>query len=87
VDVRPSVLQDISQALKDRSAVGLVLLDLHNRLPQRLALYQSHRTPRNPGCFWYGRHFVVAGKIYRCRFVVRDTDPTKLEVIWVLITS
>jgi hypothetical protein len=84
--VRAWVITDLSTYLK-RSTVGRVLFDLQNHLPNNLALYQSKRIPSNPRCFWYDRVYSEANKLHGIDFVIRDTDPAVLEVIWVVHTS
>ena len=91
VDVKPWVADDVSRVLRSRNplfrpVLGLVLFDLHNHLPQNLALYQHKRTLRNPACFWYARTYVNGAGLQFLSFVVRDTDPAGLEVIWVVST-
>lgn len=89
VVVRPAVVADVLAAVANsRLILGQVLLDLHNDLPRSLAQYQSNRClPKNPSCFWYARTYSLnlhAFNIRRLRFVVRDSDPSMLEVIWVV---
>jgi hypothetical protein len=94
VDVKPWVRDDVSRALQSgssfgglnlRLALGRVLFDLQYHLPSNLALYKPQRIPRSPQCFWYDRIYVVdATKIRGFHFVVRDSDPALLEVIWVV---
>ena len=87
VEVKPWVVDDVSRVLRSRnslfrSVLGLVLFDLHTHLPQNLALYRPKRTPRNPDCFWHARTYVNGASLQFLSFVVRDTDPAVLEVIW-----
>jgi hypothetical protein len=84
--VRPWVHADVSKALSSRPALGRVLFDLHNHLPNNLPHYQSRRISRSPRCFWYSRLYSEQNKLYKFDFVVRDADPSVLDVIWVIIT-
>ena len=89
VVVRPSVVADVLAAVSNsRAILDQVLFDLHNDLPRNLAQYQSNRClPKNPGCFWYKRTYslnVHAFNLRQLHFVVRDSDPSMLEVIWVV---
>jgi hypothetical protein len=82
VEVRPWVVSDLGSLLT-RPAVGRVLFDLHNHLPRNLALYQPKRIPKSARCFWYDRVYSEANKLHGLAFVVRDSDPGLLDVIWV----
>ena len=92
VDVKPWVVDDVARALNSRNPSSSrlvrdqVLFDLHNHLPLNLALYQPKRIPRNPGCFRYERTYANDRMLQFFSFVVRDTDPAYLEVIWVVAT-
>lgn len=89
VIVRPSVVADVLAAVSNsRAILGQVLLDLHNDLPLNLTLYQSNRLLKNPTFFWYTRTYSLnphAFSLRQLRFVVRDADPSMLEVIWVVM--
>ncbi len=89
VEIQPWVVTDVSTALgpTGRLILDRVLFDLNNHLPNNLARYQSARIHGNPGCFWYGRVYASAGKVYGFSFVVRDVDPAVLKVIWVVPTA
>ncbi len=91
VIAQPWVVTDVSNAvLQDRVILGRVLFDLYNRLPNNLAQYQSRRIAGSPGCFWYTRIYPLnpnAFKLRMLRFVVRDSDPSVLEVIWVVVVA
>ena len=86
VEVRPWVITDLSNALT-RSTLGRVLFDLHNHLPNNLALYQPKRIPKSVQCFSYSRIYSESNKLHGLEFVVRDADPAILEVIWVVHTA
>jgi hypothetical protein len=91
VILRPWVEADVSGAvLPDRALLGHILFDLNNHLPNNLAHYQPRRIARSPRCFWYDRTYSLdpnAFKLRRLRFVVRDSDPAVLEVIWVVVVA
>lgn len=91
VIVRPWIVTAVSQAVfQDRAILGRVLFDLHNHLPNNLALYQSRRIVGSPGCFWYTRIYPLspnAISLRMLRFVVLDSDPSALEVIWVVVVA
>ncbi|HEY7328768.1 MAG TPA: hypothetical protein VH592_14090 [Gemmataceae bacterium] len=90
VVIRQGVVADIlTAAANSRATLGQILHDLNNHLPRNLAQYQPNRClPKNPGCFWYERTYSLdphAFKIRLLRFVVRDSDPSMLDVIWVVV--
>ena len=91
VVVRPWVEVDIFDAvLNDRGLLGQILFDLNNHLPSNLAQYQSKRVTAQSACFWYDRTYSLdptSFKLRRLRFVVRDSDPAVLEVIWVIVVA
>lgn len=91
VIVKPWVIADISDAvLHDRALLGDILLDLNTYLPNNLAQYQSRRIPGSPTCFWYERNYSLdphSFKFRQLRFVVRDSDPSVLNVIYVIIVA
>jgi hypothetical protein len=92
VVVRPWVEQDVFQAvLCNRKILGDVMSELNNHLPNNLAYYQSKRiNAMNRRCFWYERTFPVdphSFNLRHFRFVVRDSDPSMLEVIWVVVAA
>lgn len=87
VRVEPWVEADVFQAvLRDRALLSRIMFELQFHLPNNLAHYQLNRIPRSPRCFWYERDYSLnphSFQLRRLRFVVRDSDPTMLEVIWV----
>lgn len=90
VVVRPWVEADSFAAVgNSRAILGDVLHDLNNDLPRNLAYYQMNRClPKNPGCFWYVRTYSLDPRVPNLRqlqFVVRDSGPSTLEVIWVVV--
>lgn len=91
VIVRPRVAADVLAAmLNSRVLFGLVLLDLNDDLPRNLTHYQSKRLAKNPNCFWYEHTYSIdprSFKLRKLRFVVRDSDPSILEVIWVVVVA
>ena len=91
VIVRPWVESDTSQAvLRNRAILGHILFELNHHLPNNLAYYQSKRIARSPQCFYYERTYSLdpnSFKLRRLRFVVKDSDPSILEVIWVVVVA
>lgn len=90
VVIRQGVITDILAAVSNsRAILGQVLHDLNNHLPRNLTQYQSSRClPKNPGCFWYVATYSLDPHSFnfrRLRFVVRDSDPSLLDVIWVVV--
>lgn len=89
--VRPWVVADVSRAvLASRTVLARVLFDLHNHLPNNLPQYQSSRIAGSLRCFWYTRTYPLSTNVFNLRmlrFVVRDSDPSILEVIWVLVVA
>lgn len=89
VKVHLRVIADVADAVfHDRSILGYILLDLQTNLPNNLTSYQSKRFGRSQRCFYYEQDYSLdpkAFKIRRLRFVVRDSDPSMLEVIWVVV--
>ena len=89
VTVRPWVEVDVLRAvLHDRALLGHILFDLSQHLPNNLGRYQSRRIVNSPRCFWYDRTYSLdpnSFQLRHLRFVVRDFDPTVLDVIWVVI--
>jgi hypothetical protein len=91
VIVKSWVIADIPDAvLHDRTILGDILLDLHTHQPNNLAQYQSRRIPGSPRCFWYERNYSLdphSFKFRQLRFVVRDSDPSVPDVIYVVIVA
>jgi hypothetical protein len=83
--VKSYVISDLSTWLT-RTKVGEALFDLQNHLPKNLSLYQHKRTYSN--WFPYDRIYVdVNNTLHGLLFIVKDTDPAVLEVIFVLHTA
>jgi hypothetical protein len=91
VVVQPWVIADVFRAVSnDRYLLDLILFDLNHRLPKHLSRYQSKRIVGSPRCFWYERDYSLdphSFKLRRLRFVVRDSDSSVLEVIWVMVVA
>ncbi len=89
VKVHSRVIADVAEAVfQDRAVLGYILLDLQTNLPNNLAYYQSKRIGRSQQCFYYEQDYSLdphSFKFRRLRFVVRDSDPSLLEVIWVVV--
>jgi hypothetical protein len=76
--------------LNSRALLGKVLFDLNDDLPRNLSHYQSNRLAKNPSCFWYTHNYSLDPHSFKLRtlhFVVRDADPSMLEVIWVVVVA
>ena len=91
VVVRPWVEADILAAMfSSRALLGKVLFDLQDDLPRNLTHYQANRLAKNPNCFWYTHTYSLDPRSFKLRklhFVVRDSDPSVLEVIWVVVAA
>ena len=91
VVVRSWVQTDILAAMNhSRVLLGKVLFDLHDDLPRNLTNYQSNRLAKNPNCFWYTHTYSLDPRSFKLRklhFVVRDSDPSMLDVIWVVLVA
>ena len=91
VQVANRVIADVADAVfHDRAVLGNILLDLQTNLPNNLMHYQSKRVGRSQHCFLYERTYSIdphSFKLRRLRFVVRDSDPSMLEVIWVVVVA
>jgi hypothetical protein len=91
VIVRPWVEADILAAVSgSRTVLGQVLYDLNNDIPSNLATLQSPTNRINPRCFWYKNTYSLSKHTFKLRkldFVVQDSDPSMLEVIWVIVAT
>lgn len=91
VVVRPWVEADILASVSgSRSILGQVLFDLSNDIPNNLAPLQAPSNRINPRCFWYKNTYSPSKHAFQLRkldFVVRDADPSMLEVIWVVVAA
>ena len=91
VRVEPWVEEDTFQAvLRNRALLSYIMLEVVNHLPRNLPLYQPNRIERSPRCFWYERTYSTHAQVFqlrRLRFVVRDSNPSMLEVIWVVVET
>lgn len=90
VQVANRVISDVTDAVfQDRGILGYILLDLQTYLPNNLPYYQSKRVGHSQHLFYYERDYALAPhspiRLRRLRFVVRDADPSMLEVIWVVV--
>ncbi len=73
-----------------RVILGDIQNDLNNHLPNNLAYYQSNRAPGRPQYFYYDRTYSLDPHSFNfrmLRFVVRDSDPSMLEVIYVVVLA
>ncbi len=94
VIVRPWVMADVHAAVASasdpRAVLGQVLFDLYNHLPGNLTTLQTPSNRINPRCFWYKNIYSLSKHTFQLRkldFVVRDSDPSMLEVIWVVVAA
>lgn len=91
VKVHLRVIADVADAVfHDRAVLGYILLDLQTNLPNNLAYYQSKRVGHSQRCFYYEQDYSLdlhSFKFRRLRFVVRDSDPVVLELIWVVVVA
>jgi hypothetical protein len=89
VVVRPWVEADIVAAMnQSRALLGKVLFDLN--APSQLGTLSSEAISENPHCFWYTHNYSLDPHSFTLRtlhFVVRDSDPSMLEVIWVVVVA
>lgn len=91
VIVRPWVEADVLAAVSgSRTIFGQVLFDLQNDIPSNLAALQAPSNRINQHCFWYKNTYSLSKHAFKLRkldFVIRDSDPSMLEVIWVIVVS
>ncbi len=94
VRVQQGVYDQIANIFKGvplyRTILGKILTDLNVVLPTYLAHYQSNRAAGSPRCFYFERSYALdphSLKFRYLRFVVRDSDPSMLEVIWVVVVA
>lgn len=91
VIMRPWVEADVLAAVSgSRTILGQVLFDLQNDIPSNLATLQAPSNRINPRCFWYKNTYSLSKYTFKLRkldFVVRDSDPSMLEVIWVVVAA
>lgn len=91
VVVRPWVEADILASVSgSRSILGQVLFDLSNDIPNNLATLQAPSNRINPRCFWYKNTYFLSKHAFQLRkldFVIRDSGPSMLEVIGVVVAA
>jgi hypothetical protein len=94
VKIQPGVHNQIADILKgeplSRSVLGKIHNDLNIVLPASFTHYQLNRPAGNPRCFFFERSYALDLHSLRFRqllFVVRDSDPSLLEVIWVDVVA
>jgi hypothetical protein len=94
VKIQPGVSAQIAGIFRAtarfRIILGDILSDLHNHLPNNLAYYQSNRVPGRSHFFYYDRTYALdlhSFNFRMVRFVVRDSDPTMLDVIYVVVLA
>jgi hypothetical protein len=91
VRILPGVYAQLADIFKGeplyRLILGKVHTDLNITLPTYFANYQSNRPANSPNCFYFERIYSLdphSVRIRQLRYIVRDSDPTTLEVIFVL---
>jgi hypothetical protein len=94
VKIQPGVIAQIADIFRTtprfRLILGDIQNDLNNHLPNNLAYYQSNRAPGRPQFFYYDRTYSLDPRSFNfrmLRFVVRDSDPSMLEVIYVVVLA
>jgi hypothetical protein len=94
VTIQAGVIAQIADIFKGvprfRIILGDIQNDLNNHLPNNLAYYQSNRAHGRPPFFYYDRTYALdphAFNFRMLRFVVRDSDPSMLEVIYVVVLA
>lgn len=73
-----------------RLILGNIQNDLNIHLPNNLNYYQSNRSPGRPHFFYYERTYSLdphSLNFRMLRFVVRDSDPSVLEVIYIVVLA
>jgi len=94
VKIQPGVHAQIADLFKGeplfRAILGKIQTDLNIILPSSFTHYQSNRAAGSPNCFYFERSYSLDAHSLRfrqLRFVVRDADPSMLEVIWVVVVA
>lgn len=94
VIIQSGVIAQIAHIFRDvprfRVILGDIQNDLNNHLPNNLTHYQSNRAPARPQFFHYDRTYSLDPHSFNfrmLRFVVRDSDPSMLEVIYVVVLA
>jgi hypothetical protein len=94
VNIQPGVHRQIADIFQReplfRTILGKIQTDLNIILSAYFTQYQSNRSPGSPRCFYFERSYSLDLQLLRfrqLRFVVRDSDPSMLEVIWVDVVA
>lgn len=94
VKVQPGVIAQLADIFRGtprfRIILGDIQNDLNNHLPNNLAYYQSNRPSGRPQFLYYDRTYSLdphSLNFRMLRFVVRDSDPFMLEVIYVVVLA
>jgi len=94
VKIQPGVFAQIADIFRGaprfRIILGDIQSDLNNHLPNNLAYYQSNRAPGRTKFFYYDRTYSLDRNAFNfrmLRFVIRDSDPSMLEVIYVVVLA
>jgi hypothetical protein len=94
VTVQPGVYRQLADIFKGeplfRAILGKIQTDLNIVLSTYFTHYQSNRAAGSPNCFYFERSYsldLYSLRFRQLRFVVRDADPSMLEVIWVVVVA
>lgn len=94
VNVQPGVYRQIADIFMGeplfRTILGKIQTDLSTILSTYFTQYQSNRVGGSPGCFYFERSYSLdlhSLRFRQLRFVVRDAEPSMLEVIWVVVVA
>lgn len=94
VKIQPGVHKQIADIFKREPLVRTILGKIHTDLNVILSTYfphyQTNRSPGSPRCFHFERSYPLdlhSLRFRQLRFVVRDADPSMLEVIWVVVVA
>lgn len=94
VRIQPGVHKQIADIFKGeplfRAILGKIHTDLNVILSNYFSHYQSNRSAGSPSCFYFERSYSLdlhSLRFRQLRFVVRDADPSLLEVIWVVVVA
>lgn len=94
VKIQPGVHKQIGDLFKGeplfRAILGKIHSDLNVILSTCFTHYQSNRAAGSSRCFYFERSYSLdlhSLRFRQLRFVVRDADPSILEVIWVVVVA
>lgn len=94
VKIQSGVIAQLADIFKGSPRFRLLLGDIQNdlniHLPNHLAYYQSNRAPGRPHFFYFDRTYSLDPHSFNfrmLRFVIRDSDPSMLDVIYVVVLA